>query len=1208
MAKTSLRAYHKEIANLIDRGQTDEAIAHCKYILKLFPKHIDTYRLLGKAYLEAQRFSEATDIFQRVLAVVPDDFVAHVGMSIIREDEADLDAAIWHMERAFEVQPSKATVQDELKRLYGRRDGVEPPKLRLTRGALIRMYERGELFSQAIAEARAALQEDAQRSDIEVILARLFFNSGQKVEATEICSRLVAKNPYIFEANRILAETLPGTTKAEDAKKYLQRAAAIDPYYAYVSANVPLVNMVPDNAVVLERLDYTSSGDFSNSPNWAQNVGADLQVSTEVVPDWLGTTEGTNTTEPSFSPNESPPQSSFSYDSTPVEPVVVNENEPLPPRDAAGSEIPDWMRQAGWIESTPEVVQQVESTQSNISDVGSNNEPEVAPGIVPDWLSSLAPEGALQTQSEPVVEERLDVLASLFPQSTTEQPISTEAPMGESSTTIPEIAPAITQSPAWLAEPAAVPTQSIPEVPVAHEWVNEFTQEPPASSSSQEEIPEWMIPGRDETIQVVRPQGIDSLDWMKSLEGSENPPTETPTLSAEASEWIASAADTGPLSGLPPSDTIQTDKLALSANQPQVPAPSPIQQVNEVYPPSQQDEAMAWLESLAAKQGADEGTLLSKPDERVETTPDWIAQMQTDQIVPEPVIEAAQIDIPVIPASDEEDTMAWLKSFAGEQESDRATLLPLPEETQVTSPKWASNELEMQPDVLPPTSDEPLPDWLASDDFGKKSEQQLSPTIIPQWADQPPIVDNIVPEAVVETPGVPETLPDWMVSSQEFAAAQKNQQPDVEPLLESVLPEWMAAIGKEETEYPVIPTSGETIPEQPLEITQSTDLQETTEPDLLPTHLEEVISSMKEPVIPDEDVISLEGMNDVSPVGVGDIGQQYPIQEQTQDDAFAWLESLAARQGADEGTLIIPPEARKEEPPEWVVEQAAQTPEANDEVLPEIHPIDQPVESVPLEPLPIWLASDEVAPIETAQAQTLPGSEEIFPEWISSVPVLAADQSTEDSAPLMEEEIELPDWLKDAEMAEPIPIDEIRQTEVPVDEQIYPILPVLDVIQPDYQPVDVFDELDSMNETPFQIVADESGQIPAELVEELSPKQIMAEAATVAFDRSEVMTELAKLNQSSSPTTVSAPPEIRELLSLAQASLNQGNIEQAVNCYNKLIESETFLEDVIHDLRNALYRFPVDIALWLTLGDAYVRNHNLQEALDAYTKAEEFLK
>ena len=101
MAKVSLRAYNREIEAMIDRNHLDEAIAHCKHILKTFPKHLETYRLLGKAYLEYKRYADAVDIFSRVLVALPNDFVSNVGMSIIRDEENRLDEAIWYMERAF---------------------------------------------------------------------------------------------------------------------------------------------------------------------------------------------------------------------------------------------------------------------------------------------------------------------------------------------------------------------------------------------------------------------------------------------------------------------------------------------------------------------------------------------------------------------------------------------------------------------------------------------------------------------------------------------------------------------------------------------------------------------------------------------------------------------------------------------------------------------------------------------------------------------------------------------------------------------------------------------------------------------------------------------------------------------------------------------------------------------------------------------------
>ena len=179
MAKISLRAYNREIEDLIEHGQRlDEAVAHCLHILRSYPKHLETYRLLGKAYLEAKRYDQAVDIFQRVLVAAPEDFVSHVGMSIIADDQSKLDDAIWHMERAFEVQPSNAAIQAELQRLFGRRDGLEPPKIRLTRGALAHMYVQGELYTQAISEIRAVLGHDQNRTDMQVLLARAYARNG----------------------------------------------------------------------------------------------------------------------------------------------------------------------------------------------------------------------------------------------------------------------------------------------------------------------------------------------------------------------------------------------------------------------------------------------------------------------------------------------------------------------------------------------------------------------------------------------------------------------------------------------------------------------------------------------------------------------------------------------------------------------------------------------------------------------------------------------------------------------------------------------------------------------------------------------------------------------------------------------------------------------------------------------------------------------
>jgi hypothetical protein len=76
----------------------------------------------------------------------------------------------------------------------------------------------------------------------------------------------------------------------------------------------------------------------------------------------------------------------------------------------------------------------------------------------------------------------------------------------------------------------------------------------------------------------------------------------------------------------------------------------------------------------------------------------------------------------------------------------------------------------------------------------------------------------------------------------------------------------------------------------------------------------------------------------------------------------------------------------------------------------------------------------------------------------------------------------------------------------------------------------------------------------------------------------------------------------------ARDGLQRGEIPGALATYEGLIRRGVHLEETLRDLRDATYRYPVDVNVWQTLGDAYMRANRLQEALDAYNRAEEMLR
>jgi len=95
-----------------------------------------------------------------------------------------------------------------LQRLYGRRDGVQPPRIRMTRGALAHMYVRGELYPQAISEIKGILAEDPGRSDMQALLGLAYYRNGRKNDAADASSALLKRYPYCLDANRVMVEAL----------------------------------------------------------------------------------------------------------------------------------------------------------------------------------------------------------------------------------------------------------------------------------------------------------------------------------------------------------------------------------------------------------------------------------------------------------------------------------------------------------------------------------------------------------------------------------------------------------------------------------------------------------------------------------------------------------------------------------------------------------------------------------------------------------------------------------------------------------------------------------------------------------------------------------------------------------------------------------------------------------------------------------------
>ncbi|MBN1439564.1 MAG: tetratricopeptide repeat protein [Anaerolineales bacterium] len=764
MTEIALRAYNQEIKDLIDHGHFDEAIAHCQHVLESFPRHIETYRLLGKAFLEQGRHGDAADVFQRVLSAIPEDWLSHVAMAIVREDESNLDMAIWHMERAYEVNPSNPTVQQEVRRLRGRRDGVEPPKLRLTRSALARMYIKGGLYGQAIAEIRGALSEDPDRPDLQVLLASALYDSGAIQEAADLCNTLLQKLPYCLEANRILGLVLLATDKAEDAEKLFQRIESLDPHIDIeILKKDKRIAEHPGQMVSLSRLEYEGQEKTvrtKQQPSWASSLGLKIEEpqQKQAIPDWLAAASQSSAASPSTpKPAESSAESAAAIPSwleqasaavTPPVPsgpsIGTPAEPPIPIARTATGELPDWIQKQAIPAETP---------------------PERTSSPLPDWLSAAAapPETASPVSATATGDALPDWLAAAAAAPMADQPVEPKAPAGTaeqatgnalpdwiktSSLTSEPPKEKISDIPDWLSTPPppavdALPPTSLPE------WSRPETKTGPLEIESGN-IPDWLSSSQPTSSGVAPEQ-----EWMKE---APKPPSDA------MPEWMKGVSPAEPQASVQPSGEDVPDWLRETT----APAAKPV----ELVPEWMRGEASAPAASPPKKSAGK----MPPPEEDI---PEWMK--------PEPS------EVPVLPPSK---PIFGAKTEPPAEAPSAPPSAPTPAASapEVDLPDWMKAASSPEPAAEKPREAEPeaapaeeIPDWLKG-----AAPSGIQPAAMPvEGAESPAAAEERPPAEPV--PDV--DMPDWLKAVPARPPAPVEAKPSVEAPVQTApaveIPDWL---------------------------------------------------------------------------------------------------------------------------------------------------------------------------------------------------------------------------------------------------------------------------------------------------------------------------------------------------------------------------------------------------------------------------------
>ncbi len=253
------------------------------------------------------------------------------------------------------------------------------------------------------------------------------------------------------------------------------------------------------------------------------------------------------------------------------------------------------------------------------------------------------------------------------------------------------------EQPDWMDQTDQAAAQPADEQP---DWLKQFdSSQQPAASSDE---PDWLKGFEGETESTTSKPSTGELSWLDQL-GEESKSTEPASneldflnqLSKEPEPAASSSTDFDFLKDLgnqpettpAASSTDDFDFLNELSQETEQLAPAsasePPMKDNLGMSENERDDSFAWLESLAAKQGATEG-LLTNPEERLEEEPEWVKQAKSME---SPVGRSTRKHPPVEQPTgsleelgkteqEQDDSFAWLESLAAKTGRDRGTANP----------------------------------------------------------------------------------------------------------------------------------------------------------------------------------------------------------------------------------------------------------------------------------------------------------------------------------------------------------------------------------------------------------------------------------------------------------------------------------------------------------------------------------------------------
>ena len=201
----SARIYLERALAYRQEQQWSQAIQACETALKLNPKLVEAYKILGDANQSLGNFAIAIGHYGKAIAIKPDFPEAYANLGTLYAQQGKWQQALNYYQKALEIQPDLAGVYSHIARV---KQHLNPQ----------------------------ANQVDA--ADIYLQQALAYREEAQWTEAIQACEAALKLNPKLAEAYKLLGDANQSLGSLSIAIGYYGKAIAIKPDFPEAYANL----------------------------------------------------------------------------------------------------------------------------------------------------------------------------------------------------------------------------------------------------------------------------------------------------------------------------------------------------------------------------------------------------------------------------------------------------------------------------------------------------------------------------------------------------------------------------------------------------------------------------------------------------------------------------------------------------------------------------------------------------------------------------------------------------------------------------------------------------------------------------------------------------------------------------------------------------------------------------------------------------------